>query len=302
MKKYFLFAAAALVLTACSNDDVPAPAQSSDIATISASIGNVKSRAAGTSWSARDKIGITTTGNTKEYVNMEYTVDDVTAGTFTGTPIYFQKNGVDVTFTAYYPFTGTEGTLPSQPVDEPIVLNNTRAANQAADTQPGIDYLWAQAHGSRTNPDVTFTFAHKMSKLTLTFKNGADTDVSDITGYTVDGFVLDGFFNVTTGEAGLASSKAEALTMDVANVAAGIAVPSIILYPQAVNRRNIQLSVVLDGEIYKCVLPMKHYGLIAGYDYNFTIRIDKTGMTVVGSEITDWIPAENDEIGAEMPE
>lgn len=294
MKKIFLYTAAALALTACSNDNEPAAPAESDVATITAQIGEVQSRAANTSWAAGDKIGITTTGNTKEYVNMEYTVGNPATGSFTGNPIYFQKNSVDVTFTAYYPFAGTEGTAAG------VISGNTCAANQTAAAQPSVDYLWAQATGSRQNHDINFTFAHKMSKLTLTFKNGDDTDVSDITAYTIGGLKHEGTFNTADGTAVATAEAAENLTIPTSGVTNGNAVVPVILYPQEVTANSVTLAVVLDGETYNCVLPVKDNKLASRSNYNYTIKINKTGMTVVGSTITNWTDVNNGEINAEM--
>lgn len=294
MKKILLYAAAVLALTACSSENEPVAPAESDVATFTASIGEVKSRAANTSWATGDKIGITTTGNTKEYVNMEYTVDNVATGNFIGNPIYFQKNGVNVTFTAYYPYTGNEGTAVGE------IAGNTKTANQTATTQPGIDYLWATVTGSRQNHNVNFTFAHKMSKLTLTFKNGDDTDVSDITAYTIGGLKHEGTFNTADGTAVATAEAAENLTIPTSGVTNGNAVAPVILYPQEVTANSVTLAVVLDGETYNCVLPVKDNKLASGSNYNYTIKINKTGMTVIGSTITNWTDINNGEINAEM--
>ena len=96
------------LLTACSSDEPSGTDNDPVAARITANIAST-SRAIGTTWQTGDKIGITTTGNLKQYTNIEYTTAEGN-GIFTGTPIYFQDAASEVTFTAYYPFAGTEGT------------------------------------------------------------------------------------------------------------------------------------------------------------------------------------------------
>ena len=85
MKKIYFFAAAALALTACSNDDKYAD-NGPVAAQITANIGeSTMSRATGTAWDKGDKIGITTFRenelgvNESKYVNMEYITENASA-------------------------------------------------------------------------------------------------------------------------------------------------------------------------------------------------------------------------------
>lgn len=281
MKKIYFFAAAALALAACSNDDnyadnEPVAAQ------ITANIGNsISSRAAGTAWAKGDKIGITTfRGGESKYVNMEYITKDAD-GKFTGTPMYFQDAQAEVTFTAYYPFTGIEGTAPG------IVENDTRAAQQTPDNQPKIDYLWDSRTGKKDQPNINFEFAHKMSKITMTFQDGEGTDVNKIESYSFDGLVLEGTFNPATGEAKAKEMDPETLTLNVENVISGTARPSIIVYPQT-TAGKVVLRIVKDGQTYKCDLAFAGGSLKAGTDYQYTITLNKTGAEVTKSEIHEW--------------
>lgn len=284
MKKIYFFAAAALALAACSNDDKYADNEPV-AARITANIGNsISSRAAGTAWAKGDKIGITTfRGGESKYVNMEYITEDAD-GKFTGTPMYFQDAQAEVTFTAYYPFTGTEGTAPD------IVENNTRAAQQTPENQPKFDYLWDSRVGKKGEPNINFEFAHMMSKITMTFQDGKGTHVNKIESYSFDGLVLEGTFDPATGEAKAKTDVAsETLTLNVDNVISGTARPSIIVYPQT-TAGKVVLCIVKDGQTYKCDLAFAGGKLKAGTDYQYTITLNKTGAEVTESKINSWSP------------
>jgi hypothetical protein len=281
MRKIYFFAAVALALAACDNDDKYADNEPV-AARITANIGNsVSSRAAGTAWATGDKIGITThRGSESKYVNMEYTTENGD-GKFTGTPMYFQDAQAEVTFTAYYPFTGSEGTAPA------IVENNTRAEQQTPGNQPKFDYLWDSRVGKKGQPNINFEFAHKMSKITMTFQDGEGTQVNKIESYSFDGLVLEGTFNPATGEAKAKEMEAETLTLNVDNVISGSARPSIIVYPQATSGKVV-LRIVKDNQTYKCELTFAGGELKAGTDYQYTITLNKTGADVTKSEIHPW--------------
>ncbi|MDE6028421.1 MAG: fimbrillin family protein, partial [Muribaculaceae bacterium] len=151
MKKTVLFAAAALILTACDKNDENT-ILSSTAAQISATIGgSVTTRARDNAWSQGDSIGICSIigGVKQKYVNVAYTTDGGASAKFSGdTPIYFYNK---MALTAYYPFKGTEGTDPG------IINASTDAANQTADKQPKIDFLYAQVDKVKvSNPEINF--------------------------------------------------------------------------------------------------------------------------------------------------
>ena len=178
MKKYILLAAAAVSLAACNTedsfiDDEPVAAH------ISATIGeNVLSRAHDVKWDNNDNIGVTMDGL---YSNIKYTTANGD-GMFSGSAMYFRNKQDLVTITAYYPFTGTEEQTPA------IVEATTGVEHQTDAERPGIDFLYATKEGvTGAQPKVNLQFEHKMSKLTLVFKNGNDgTDVSKITSCRIE--------------------------------------------------------------------------------------------------------------------
>ncbi len=293
-----------LFLMACNNDELdnrPVAAQiTADIEQSVATRTTVGSQG-GTIWESGDEIGITTSGNgEKEYTNIRYTAT-TQDGKFEGDPIYFQDATATVTFTAYYPFNGNEGTASG------ILENETNAENQDAtgehSKQSQIDYLWDETTGSNGQPNIDFSFKHCMSQITLIFQDGLDTEVSKIKAYSIDGLVLEGIFNTANGEA--KSKDTEAKEVSFNNIAAPTskeALPSLIFYPQEVT--DVTLKITLDGQPYSCQLDFSKFTpadkLEAGNNYTFTITVNKTGMTVNTSNIEPWNNDNQDTGDAEM--
>ena len=294
MKKLLFLAAATLSLAACNNNDdnyIDQPVE----AHISATIGqSAVSRASETSWEEGDSIGISMTGNGINYVNLKYTTE-AGNGIFTGTGMYFKTHIDPLTLIAYYPFTGSEDTTPE------IVEVSTTADLQNPDGQPTFDFLYANLENvTGRNPNVEFTFAHKMSKISLIFKNGnVGTDISRITSYQIDGLILEGTFNPLTG---VCSANADAdpstlaLTIPAGTLTKGDELSPIIVFPQATAGKTVTLRIHDNEEQdYICKLDFGTEGLVSGNNYLYTITVSKTGLTV-NSTIADW---EYKELGSE---
>lgn len=291
MKKTLLLAAVALILAACDKNDENI-LLSSTAAQISASIGeSVPTRAKDNAWAQGDCIGISSTigGVKQRYVNVPYTTEGGVSAEFTGdTPIYFYNK---MAFTAYYPFQGIEGTVPG------LITASTDAANQTSDKQPKIDFLYAQVDQVKvSNPEINFSFTHKMSKLTFIFENGnLGTDVSKITQYELSGLIMDGKFNTETGECTADEAAARTIVMPLTDVVPGQRVPSLILFPQKPGKDKVNLRIhsneVDNTEVmqyYNCTINFEEDELKPGNNYLFTITVTKTGMSVKKTSITDW--------------
>lgn len=132
------FAALALALAACTNDnenlnDGPVAAQF--IADITPA---TRVNSEGTDWTDGDRIGVTGAG----FTNVPYKREN---GKFVtdGTTIYFDDTETK-TFNAYYPYQSDGGTV---------------TVSTAADKQgTGIDFLFASgATGNTRSPEVSFT-------------------------------------------------------------------------------------------------------------------------------------------------
>lgn len=290
----------ALAFAACNNEDVisdgPVAAQ------VSAGIEGVQTRAAGTSWDSNDQIGISCNGGKTTYKNVRYTVSNTSDGSFTSTaPIYFQDMA-EVTFSAYYPYSEKGETI----------SKTIAAADQEAEAQKQIDYMFATgAKASKASPEVKFTnegstdarFKHRMSQLSFTFNQGADTDLTNMTDFTISGLKMEGTFNTADGTASVTgTAQAEDLKITGTPSASNTYTRSLILFPQQVVNGKFNLSLTLGGEIYKTELSVPNGGtdLIAGNKYTYTITVNKTEIVVSQSSIENWGNGGNGSGTAEM--
>lgn len=308
MKKIILLAAAALALASCeNNDDNDNLVPSGECARITATIGeSVSSRAKDSTWSPGDRIGISSTVGAVvgPYTNLEYTTDG--SGAFDGTSLFFYK---PMTLTAYYPFTGSEGTDPGS------IKVNTNAEAQKAENQPLIDFLWDTRTNqddkdfSATNNTISFVFTHKMSELIFAFKgskevreNGkviaTEVKVSDLVAYEIEGLVMDGSFNTTTGICAINNSATpEKLKIDVekGTVKDEIFLSPLIVLPQKPGNNAVKLHVYTDElgnssvlQHYTCMLTFGDGELKPGNCYKYTIQITKTGLKLDKMSIINW--------------
>lgn len=291
--RLFTFAALALALAACTNDEENLN-DGSVAAVINAEISDaVATRASGTAWAERDEIGISE--NRFGYTNVPYRWE---SGKFTptGTIIFFQDDD-PTTFSAYYPYDADGGTLTA----------TTDATAQQ--NQPAIDFLYATgATASTHNPEVNFTddtaaggtdcsFHHCMSQITLTFQEGSGVDFSTIqpTGYTLSGLVLEGSFDTITGTA---ETDANAQTADLTMELDGVLTSSVILFPQT--KASIDLTVNFNDNDYNATLTVPDGALKAGNNYTWTVTVRNKDLSVGKAEISDWNPVSGGNVNADL--
>lgn len=291
--KYILFAAAAISLASCSDSDEPL-VENDGAAIVTANIGDIVSRAANTSWANGDAIGISTisTGKT-QYANMQYSTTGNGDFTHVGgkaSGIFFQSMDA-VNFSAYYPFSGTEGTAAG------IISGNTTDQTK----QTTFDYLYANnGIASRTNPELEFAFKHKMTRLILNFQTDAQSgfSASDVASgtFTIGGIKLNGTFNTATGAAAATGTASSAWTINATPTTdVNVRTYSLIFFPQAVSPLSIVATI--GGENYGCEITP---ALNAGTSYSYTITIKKTGLTVGDCTISNWNNGTSGTVSAEM--
>lgn len=288
--RFLIIALTAIATVACSNDDEQVTGSNSVTAKVYGGIDGVLTRAANTSWDNGDQIGISCSsenGGTK-YSNMEYeTVGGDGAFTHVGgdaSGIFFQDLK-EATFSAYYPFTGTEGISAGTISD---------VSTETQTDQKKFDFLFASgAKASRSNPAVSFTgdtaFKHKMTRLILQITTDANSgfNASDVTGgmYSLKGIKHNGTFDTATGNATATGDASEefwdinATETDAGNVRTY----SMIFYPQ--ENANLTFKASVGGQEYTCDITP---ALATGTSYTYTITVKKTGLTVSGCTIDEW--------------
>ena len=284
----------ALCAAACTNDNEVTD-NGSVAAVINAEISDaVSTRASGTAWAERDKIGISE--SRFGYTNVPYRWE---SGKFTPTgPTIFFQDDDPTTFSAYYPYDADGGTLTA----------TTDATAQQ--NQPAIDFLYATgATASTHNPEVNFTddtdaggtdcsFHHCMSQITLTFKEGSGVDFSTIqpTGYTLSGLMLTGSFDTTTGTAETDdATAAQDLDMTLTN---GALTSSVILFPQT--KASIGLSVYYNSQPYTATLTIPDGALKAGNNYTYTVTVRNKDLSISSATISDWNPVNGGNVNADL--
>ena len=287
--RFFAFAALALTLAACNNDnenlnDGPVAAQF--IADITPA---TRVNSEGTDWTDGDRIGVTGAG----FTNVPYKREN---GKFVtdGTTIYFNDTETH-TFHAYYPYQAEGGTA---------------TVSTSADKQgTGIDFLFASgATGDTHNPEVSFTdktdkggpdnsFQHCMSLIKFTFKagDGIIFNGMETADYTLDGMKHEGTFDTDTGPTAVTAASESPITMQL-----GVATTSqVIILPQVVNS-SLELKVSFNGLDYTTTLPNpskpEANQFSAGYAYTYNITLNNKGITVEEPEITPWEPGDSNDV------
>ena len=315
-KTIFMATLAAAVLTACNNDENNVIDTGSSQATFTATIdGQVNTRAYDRTWEANDAIGISGTSGSTVYTNVRYVTTggngDFTVGT-PGNEIYYQDDN-SVTFTAYYPWANLAA-------DATTITADTRAQASQSD----FDFLWSRQTGSKASPNVQFIFAHKMAKLVLTIQKGNDVSYQEVQDavLSLGGFKYSGTFNVTDGTTSTADDLATGWTFAgntsetgynapfVPNATAESVSYTLILFPQEFSS-PLPITATLTGmQSFSATLDFTAANVdagdtdaknewVAGRQYNLSVTLHKTDITVDGCTIQGWDEANGGNVNAD---
>lgn len=316
MKRNILYMMlAAGLLASCTNDNGGmTPGEQSSLAAFTGSIDEQPStRAYDQTWEPNDAIGITGISGGKTYTNIKYVTKDG-SGNFTvateGEEIYYQDDN-NVTFTAYYPWNDLQdGTT--------ITADTWGQAEQKT-----FDFLYAKENGSKASPNVAFTFAHKMAKVVLTVKKGSDVSYDEVKEavLSLEGFKHTGGFNVTNGTAIATGDES------VEWIFAGNTEDEVFNAPKSENdgEQTVSYTLIFFPQEFDAPLPIaatftgkqsfkaninfteanRNAGdeqpkneWVAGRQYNISVTLHKTKITVDGCTIAGWDEAEGGNVDA----
>ena len=291
MKKYFILAAVAVALAACSNDENEnSTVQNVDDAIrLTASVGKAVQTRAGNalmnSQFASDKtvmVKPTDKAGVKSYDPVVYTADG--SGALTpATTQYYPAGGGAVDVYAYYP---SDAVL----TEDGYVVTLDQSTDAAYEA---VDLMYAtlsNINKTVTGTDHQLNFNHKLSKISVTLVKGTGIQDGELAVATVKlkDVVYKGTFAPATGTFTAASAATEGNKGDViiATNAAQTA-HSAIVVPQDVAGKKISVTIGNTTEEYE--IPASTT-FAAGTHYQYTITVAATGITATSS-IVDWTSA-----------
>lgn len=282
MKKHLFLASAVTLafLSACNNNEYEGMDIPGSELQVSAGI-NEMSRLSdtGAEWTVGDAIGVSQSGTDVTDLNIKYTATS-TQGAFSSTTGIFVKGDGNVTYTAYYPYTGEEGKSAGT-----INFNLTETGN--------YDFMFAEATASRENPKAAFNFEHKMSRVALitettTTENGTETasraGEDEIT-VTLRDVVVDGTFNTETGKVTRGTTTGNISVTGTLSNKVYFILPAF----EDENTESIELVITKGEQTYGGFFTP---GLAASTEYQYTVDLEETtgAMQVSGEIITGWTP------------
>lgn len=303
--------AAGLALSACNNDNEPAPSEVA--AVITTNLGNhIQTRMADNQWATDDAIGIFSLSDEMDgvtidgiaqsnmAVNLKYT--RTAAGGWDGGATAFRfKNpkAPTVNFKAYYPhtesnqiFDGTTGEI-----DGTISVD---ATDQSAAGQTKFDFLYADKDeaggtpsGNKDNPNIRFQFTHSMSKVVIVLQPDG-TSVRELGEMKplLRGLKAKGTFSL---ENGVVTVSGDAVNLSLKNQIEANTLNKqsfVAIVPPQTASDDVYLTIESGDDTYLSAKILGKKPLLAGHCYTVTITVKKVELVVESSEITDWDPAD----------
>ncbi len=246
----------------------------------------------GTSWANGDAIGVSD-GNVDDNTNTNIKYITDASGNFSSSTNIYVLGSNEVTYTAYYPYSGEEKSLPEK-IDFSVVDNNGKYTSEPEK----IDFLWAEAKATRAenaeDVPVTFQFSHKMSQLAMTFTgDAASTRVAEGTEvtYTLKNVPTGGSFNPATGEITPSATKGNIVVTTTIGQTS-----SVILPPAAVAEEggtttpeSIEVQIEVGGDVYVGTIAPS---MDASNQYSYDIDLKETPqglmLTISSATIQGW--------------
>ena len=291
-KKYLIFAAAALTLAACSNDDENLNGGPVELR-LSSSL-EVQTRAAtdiqGSAFETGQSVDVfihehvTSGAATTTYPQpLVYTTGASGAMTPSTQP-YFPSSGNGVTICAYYPSDMVDnidaGTTATFTVKDDQSLKENY---MASDLMYGVPQNGNPV--KRTTDAVGIGFTHLLSKVSVNLTAGDGNP--NLTGATVELLNVLPTTTLTTAEGSISEATGAATDITVFTADATTSKGSAIVPPQTLGAQFVKVTLADGGELIGKLNDSSTPDLKGGNEYTYNITVNLTALSITAT-ITPW--------------
>lgn len=285
-----LLAGMALLAGACADTDTTGEATLAVQFTPQLKNHQAATRAAGTSWTADDKVGIYMVPNRSGFsANAPFGQYQVSgAGTSVGLvpvtagqTLYYPANGDNVNFIAFSPY--------AEPTGNKVTYSGF--ANQSDQTlMEAVDALYSNEEEAfnRTSGSASLTFSHVMSKLVVKVTTAdAESEQIDLTklDITVTGLPASASLNLSNGEVEAASTKTDVQLLHTDDTDERIAT-AIVAPHNGMSGRSIIFKD--DENTFSFSIPSTH-AFASGKVYTMEFVATKQGVVLTEARSYDWL-------------
>ncbi|HBK32472.1 MAG TPA: hypothetical protein DEF88_12325 [Porphyromonadaceae bacterium] len=285
----------AVLAAACTSEDFQSPTNNDEDAVIITAgtflSADAESKTRATienTWEPNDRIGITMLSTETSKVVDSYTNRDYVTtggdGEFVSNPeankMYYPINGSEVTFKAYYPYTGLND-YPNYPLD---VSGQATLANLDLMTSVHENKDDKSAANSKNKKEAHLVFHHRLTLVTVNLltEDSSPIVLDNHTKLVIKGMKTTGQYNLLT----------DALTTNVESVQ-DIEIPlssshvgrGILLPREAAEGVTFEVRLA-NGGVYTAKMATD-LDLKGGFKYTFNLKLTTT-PTLITAEIKDW--------------
>ncbi len=286
MKKLlFIVVAAVHMLSGCSNEETVSVSPDNTpvaLSVSSASFPTVMTKAAVPLTSGSIGVFLGTANGYTAINNVQYTYS---AGAWTktsGGDIYLGSKAASVC--AYYPYSAS-------------VTNSSSVSLQSQYYTTAADFCYAPYITNLVNsaPSAAFNMVHAYSRITFTITHDATyTGTCNITGISLTntGLKTVTTLNLTNGTYATGTTGSVSFNPSITSIASGAnTTAGVLLVPVTGLTGNIDLVFTVDGLSFSTSLPVSTAALAtlsAGVNYQISVTIKYTSLTINSVSTTDW--------------
>ncbi len=282
-KSYFLLAASALMIAACSNEESGNQSvQNPEVISLSATVsGGMRASGANlqnAQFASGKAIFVEAykTGASATYATGNYTTQDV-SGTLSGSLTY-PATGENIDICAYYP-----STVSSSTTSFTVQTNQSSDANYQNSDLMYATKLENKAKGSTHD----LTFNHALSKIIVNIQRGTgvtDDNITDlVTAVKIKNTKPTAGFAITKGAPGAITESGSVTDIEIKGTGAaneGIIVPQTVA-------AGVFITVTYNGNNYNYELTAAKK-FEAGYKYTYTLTLNASGISLKSLKINNW--------------